>query len=179
MSGWRINLLFTILSALVLSLGGVAKASTLLKVDLSQVSNGSELIFEGRVISKETRLSPVNGKPFTYFTFEIIDVIKGAYKGNTIELGFMGGPKGDLVLTVSDLHMPKLFEKGIYFVESTSRQQVSPLFGWHQGHYLVVADPQTGGEVVIPSLSDSTAITVAPPVSQFKQNVREMIGGAR
>ena len=101
-------------------------ASTILQVGLNEVAQQAELIFEGRVIYSEPRLSTVNGYPFTYFTFEISDIIKGSYDGYEIELGFMGGPKDGSVLTISDMVMPKINEKGIYFVESISRRQVLP-----------------------------------------------------
>ncbi len=80
---------FLIVSLMVSYLGAhLAEGSMILKVDFDQVVNGSELIFEGRVVSKETRPSRINGRPFTYFIFEIIDVVKGSYTNPTIELLF-------------------------------------------------------------------------------------------
>ncbi|MHC4269923.1 MAG: hypothetical protein ACYSTS_15850 [Planctomycetota bacterium] len=70
------------------------KATAILELSFDQVCQGSELIFEGSVISKETRPSPTDGKPFTYFTFQVIEVIKGSYNGTTIEIGYMGGQLG-------------------------------------------------------------------------------------
>jgi hypothetical protein len=140
-------------------------------VSFDQVCHGAELIFEGRVVSKESRLSPTTGNPFTYFTFEIIGVIKGSYTSNTIELGFMGGPKGEYVMFVSDMHMPEMEERGIYFVENLSVQQVHPLYGWHQGHYLVLSDPSGDKEKVVPVQKDPSAMTVAPTVNEFKKAV--------
>jgi hypothetical protein len=74
------------------------KATTIIELSFEQVCQGSELIFEGRVVSKETRPSPTDGKPFTYFTFQVIDVIKGSYNGSTIEIGYMGGEVGGSTL---------------------------------------------------------------------------------
>ncbi len=166
--------LFFALSFALLNAGQV-KASTVLKVSFDQVCHGAELIFEGRVVSKESRLSSTTGNPFTYFTFEIIDVIEGSYSNSTIELGFMGGPKGEYVMTVSDMRMPEIGERGIYFVENLSVQQVHPLCGWHQGHYLVLSDPSSGKEKVVPVQEDPSAMTVAPTVNEFKQAVRDMM----
>ncbi len=155
------------------------KASTVLKVSFEEVCQGAELIFEGRVVSRESRLSSTTGNPFTYFTFEIIDVIKGSYISNIIELGFMGGPKGDYVMTVSDMRMPEIGERGVYFVENLSVQQVHPLCGWHQGHYLVITDKQTGQDVVIPMedkdsvKTNSLALTHPLTLESFKQNIRD------
>ena len=168
------HVLFFALSFALLNAGQV-KASTVLKISFEETCEGAELIFEGRVVSKESRLSSTTGNPFTYFTFEIIDIIKGSYPDNTIELGFMGGPKGDYVMAVSDMRMPEIGERGIYFVENLSVQQVHPLCGWHQGHYLVLSDPAGDGERVVPVQKDPSAMTVAPTVSEFKQAVRDMM----
>ena len=167
-------ILFFALSFVLLSAVHV-KASTVLKVSFDQVCHGAELIFEGRVVSKESRLSPASGNPFTYFTFEIIDVVEGSYSNSTIELGFMGGPKGDYVMTVSDMRMPEIGERGIYFVENLSVQQVHPLCGWHQGHYLVLSDPAGDKERVVPVQRKPSALTVAPTVNEFKQAVRDVM----
>ena len=154
---------------------GQANATTILKLDFEQVCKGAELIFEGRVISKETRLSPASGNPFTYFIFEIIDIIKGSYPESTIQLAFMGGEKDGHVMSVRGMRLPEVNERGIFFVESTKNEQVHPLIGWDQGHYLVLSDPSNGEEMVVPVLLDSSAMSVAPTLNHFKQNVREMI----
>jgi hypothetical protein len=168
-------LTFILLSA------GVAKATTVLEVSFDEVVKSAEFIFEGQVLSKETRPSPIDGRPFTYFTFEVIDVIKGSYSGNYIELGFAGGTLGGLTLSVSDMRMPEIGERGIYFVESLTQELVHPFYGWHQGHYLVVTNTDNLHEKVVPLLADpktlKALITIAPTVNNFKQNVRDIIGG--
>ncbi len=157
------------------------KATTILKLSFDQVCQGSELIFEGRVVSKETRPSLTDGYPFTYFTFQIIEVIKGSYTGSTVELGFMGGRSGDSTLKVYGMQMPEVGERGIYFVENLSVQQIHPFCGWQQGHCLVISENQTGQDMVIPvedkdSLNtNSFALTHAPTLEVFKQNIRNMI----
>ena len=97
-----VALLFVFLSA------GRAKATVILDLSFDQVCQGSELIFEGRVVSKEIRPSPTDGMPFTYFTFQIMEVIKGSYTGSTVELGFMGGQSGDSTLKVFGMQMPEM-----------------------------------------------------------------------
>ena len=71
-----------------------------------------------------------------------MDVVKGNYSQRTIELSFLGGTVGDLSLEVSDLHIPKLGEKGIYFVENPNERYVNPLCGWDQWHFLIVPDQE-------------------------------------
>jgi len=156
-----------------------ASASVVQRVSLPQVVQGSQLVFEGKVISKQVRIAS-NSRPFTYFTFQVLDVIKGAYAAPTIELGYMGGPTPDgLVMQISDMRMPKVGEHGIYFVESINRQQVHPLYGWQQGHYLVVM-PQAGAlSRVVPVNAPANAMTAAPSLIQFKQQVRALAGGGK
>jgi len=166
-------------------------AASVLKVNLDQVAKESELIFEGRAVSKETRPSPISGKPFTYFTFDIIDLIKGSYSNPTIEIGFMGGALGNITLEVSDMRMPEIGERGIYFVENIGKQQIHPLFGWEQGHYLVITSQKTGHDMVISVQQTGQDILI--PVQQenlkkrslmlpegtdledFKQNIRNVL----
>ncbi|MDR4498945.1 MAG: hypothetical protein MRK02_13660 [Candidatus Scalindua sp.] len=160
---------------------GRVKATVILELSFDQVCQGSELIFEGQVVSREIRPSPIDGKPFTYVTFQIIEVIKGTYTGSTVELGFMGGQINGLTLKVSGMHMPAMRERGIYFVENLSTQQIHPLCGWQQGHCLVICDRQTGQDMVIPvedknALNTNTLrLTHAPALEVFKQSIRNVI----
>ena len=158
-----------------------AAATVILRLGFDQVVTGAELIFEGKVISQETRPSPVNGRPFTYFTFEIIEVIKGDYTEPTIEIGYMGGQLGEFTLKVSDMRMPEMDERGIYFVESLSKQQIHPLIGWQQGHYLVETDQRTGVDMVIPMEEDvvetkSHELIHFPTVEAFKNSIHNVMG---
>jgi hypothetical protein len=164
------------------------EATMIIKKSFDQVAQRAELIFEGKVLSKETRPSPVSGKPFTYFTFEVVDIIKGDYSDETIELGFMGGPQGDFILTVSDMRMPEIGEKGIYFVETLSEQQINPLIGWQQGHYLVITNKSTGQDLVVPVEQDTInsgtealrsgtkALRHEITLEEFKKNIHNVMG---
>jgi hypothetical protein len=161
-------------------------ASTILMVSFEDVVKNSELVFEGVVISQETRSSSLNGSPYTYFTFEILDVLKGsAPSGEYITLGFAGGTIDGNTLVVHDLQMPALSEKGIYFVESLASQLVNPLYGWQQGHYLVERDAVTGVEKVMPKLTTgneqnrSNELITAPTLSNFKRTIRNQLGAPK
>ena len=168
-----------------------AVASEIMKADLDQVAKNSELIFEGRVVSEETRPSPISGKPFTYFTFNIIDLIKGSYLNQTIILGFMGGTLGGITLKVSDMRMPEIGERGVYFVEKIGEQQIHPFFGWQQGHYLVITNQQRGQDMVI-SMEQTDQYNMIPAyhknlksrslmlekgieLEEFKQKIRNIL----
>lgn len=114
-------------------------AASVLEVTLNEMLRESQFVFEGRVIAVESRANE-RKRIHTYVTFEILDVIKGDYRSNTITLRFLGGTVGDLTLAVSDMQLPRQEEQGIYFVESLERTQVHPLYGWSQGHFIVIRD---------------------------------------
>ncbi|NJN47679.1 MAG: hypothetical protein HC808_15705, partial [Candidatus Competibacteraceae bacterium] len=73
---------------------------------------------------------------------------KGDAVGDTVELQFLGGTHAGRALKVTDMHLPQIGEKGIYFVESLERQYVNPLCAWDQGHFVIVHDVQNDAEIV-------------------------------
>lgn len=177
----RLILTFSILVLLFSGQIDPAESSVIVRMSFDQVVSGAELIIEGEVLSKETRLSPINGRPFTYFKIEIIDVIKGDYPDSTIEIGYMGGQVGELTLTVSDMRMPEIAERGIYFVETLGQQQIHPLIGWQQGHYRVIISPQTGQEIVVSDEEQqetparSLLLRQGTGLEEFKQDIRSIM----
>jgi len=112
-------------------------ATTILGMDIDEVANEAELIFEGEVILHETRQNSNTGIIHTYVTFTVHDVVKGDFSADTIELKFAGGTFMGQIVEVRGLEIPKEGENGIYFVESTSRDLLNPLIGWSQGHFII------------------------------------------
>jgi len=93
----------------------------------------------------------------------------------------MGGRIGELTLEVSDMRMPEVGERGIYFVETLNEQQIHPLFGWQQGHYLVITNQQTGQEMVIPIKQKdikarSSMLQKGSNLVDFKVNIYNIMG---
>ncbi len=122
------------------------QASTVLQMDFGEVVESAELVFEGRVTALQAqRIS--DGSIHTFVTFQISEIIKGEFAGDTIELRFLGGQVGTRGLQVSDMRMPEMGETGIYFVETLRDLQVNPLVGWAQGHFLI-QDMGNGDSVV-------------------------------
>lgn len=120
-----------------------ASASTILGMDIDKVVADAEFVFEGAVINSETRRNNSNGIISTYVTFQINDIIKGDYSGDSLELKFMGGEFNGEIVEVSGMRIPELAEQGIYFVESMSRDLINPLIGWSQGHFIINDDNGT------------------------------------
>ncbi|PCI79544.1 MAG: hypothetical protein COB20_04480 [SAR86 cluster bacterium] len=120
-----------------------ASATTILGMDIDKVAADAEFIFEGAVINSETRQDSSSGIISTYVTFQINDIIKGDYSGDSVELKFMGGVFNGQIVQVSGMRIPEMAEQGIYFVESMSRDLINPLIGWSQGHFIIHDDNGT------------------------------------
>ena len=108
-------------------------ATTILGMDIDRVVADAEFVFEGAVISSETRQDSNSGIISTYVTFQI----------NDVELKFMGGVFNGQIVEVSGMRIPEMNEQGIYFVESMSRDLINPLIGWSQGHFIIHDDNGT------------------------------------
>ena len=109
-------------------------------VSVDEMLRGSQLVFEGRVVASEARKSANSRMIHTYVTFEVLDVIRGSYPRQSVELSFLGGSAGGRRLSVDGMQPPRVGEHGIYFVESLSGDLVHPFYGWSQGHFVVVDD---------------------------------------
>jgi hypothetical protein len=161
--------------ALVVS--AAASASSVRELDLRALLAGSELVFEGRVVSREAVLDPGTKAIHTIVRFEITRVLKGESPDATIDLRFLGGSVGRRSLVVSDLHLPEPDETGIYFVESKSRSQVHPFQGWSQGHFVVRRDAKGRERVLSRAGVPITAVRAAPPAGQPRSLAPEVARG--
>ena len=127
-------------AAISMSLSGFnLSATTILGMDIDEIANQAELIFEGEVLVRETRQDNNTGIINTYVTFQISDIVKGEFNGDSIELKFMGGTFQEQTVHISGLTIPSEGEHGIYFVESLNLDLINPLLGWSQGHFIIIA----------------------------------------
>jgi len=122
-------------------------SSSIREVSMDEMLQQSQLVFEGTVTAIKA-MENSQKRIHTYVTFEIEDIIKGEYPGNTLTLRFLGGTVGDVTMTVSDMRLPQKGEHGIYFVELLERFQVNPLYGWSQGHFIVECDDTGIGRIM-------------------------------
>lgn len=167
----KLPFLFVLLFFLF-ALSGNTVATTVLSVDMDKIITESEFVFEGEVLGAEAKLSPENNWIYTYITFAVVDVVKGDYDGKQITLRFTGGTVGEYTFKAHGMVMPKVGERGIYFVESLSRTQVNPLYGWSQGHFLVIHDKDG-----IERIRTSNHQAVRSLQLNMNDNAREFSGG--
>ena len=130
-------MLAALFTALLIS--SQSRATTIAQMDFYDVLATAELVFEGRVVHVESRLTGPRSI-HTRVRFEILDVLKGEYRQPTLELQYLGGQVGTQVLEVQSMQIPGLGEHGFYFVESLQTPLVHPLVGWSQGHFLIESD---------------------------------------
>lgn len=116
-----------------------ASASTVVQMDFDEVVESAELVFEGEVLSVESRQT-APGRIHTFVRFRILDVVKGEYADDTLELRYLGGQVDGRLMRVTDMELPGAGESGLYFVESMQRPLIHPLVGWSQGHYRIETD---------------------------------------
>lgn len=127
-----------------------AAASSLERRSLSDLVKGSELVFEGEVVSSTVVPPTVAGRPaHTCVTFHITDIISGTHPSDSVTLCFLGGQIDGQGTVVSDMSYPVVGEHGIYLTESTGKAMVNPLAGWDQGHFLIEKDPVSGSAKVM------------------------------
>jgi hypothetical protein len=95
------------------------------------------VVFEATVIGLNPHFESPGNHIATDVTFQVTEVIKGSLAKGTVVLSFSGGTVGDFTEVIGDMHLPKIREHGVYFVESLQRKQVHPFYGWDQGHFTV------------------------------------------
>ncbi len=122
-----------------------AGAASVRALDVRALMRGSELVFEGRPTITRVVKDPASGLIWTEVDFEVVDVVKGRRPSGPLTLSFLGGVADGRGLWVSDMNIPEVDERGIYFVESVSRRQVNPLLGWSQGHFKRMKTPTGPG----------------------------------
>ena len=134
-----------LLVAVILSIAALPGAATSIKqFTFAELSDHSSLIIEGRVIAAEARDDGLGGGIGTYVRIQVLDRLKGPDVGPEVELRFAGGTVSDRTLQFADMVIPTLGETGVYFVESVDSYQMNPLVGWSQGHFVEIADAQSG-----------------------------------
>jgi hypothetical protein len=134
-----------LLIAVTLSIAALPGAATsIMQFTFAELSDHASLIIEGKVIAAVAREDGLGGGIGTYVRIRVLDRLKGSDVGPEIELRFAGGTVADRTLQFADMVIPKLGETGVYFVESVDSYQINPLVGWSQGHFVEIADAQSG-----------------------------------
>ena len=126
--------LLAIVITSILTFSAFAFATTVLRLDVSELVKRSELIVIADVV--ETKAEMIQGRVHTRATLAIKDTLKGE-KHNAIDLLHLGGRTPDLVTYVPG--MPS-FEKGehlLLFLNQPKDQKFFVVVGLEQGKFTV------------------------------------------
>lgn len=148
-----VGLSFAASAALILaSASGTALATSIVKMDVKNLSKRSSLVFAGTVAAIEKHALADDSMAYTFVTFEDLDVLAGTFGGGTLTLRFDGGELSD-GRTVLVPGMPEFTEgeRVVLFADGGNGAVPCPVIGWEQGHLRVVADPATGEPVLADS----------------------------
>lgn len=148
---------FSIITVLALT---SAYAGTVKQLGITDLLRDAQLIAHGRIEDRWVTYDQTTDTAYTHFRLRVDDIIKGSVKSDEVVLSFVGGTWGQRTLVISDMHMPNVGEEGVYFIENPSRQQVHPLLGWQQGHF-VVHQSEDGLEQVVATSDLSPVYSVA------------------
>lgn len=146
-------------------------ATTVLSVDVDYLLEHSDLVFEGKVTSKESRWNTEKSSISTYVEFQITDTIKGSNPTHTLTLHFAGGSVGDIRLEIAAMNYPNIGEQGIYFVQTGSDKFINPLIGWSQGHFLMQED--SSGDMRVMTYDNSPVMSVETETTPDDMHLNE------
>ncbi|HKI01001.1 MAG TPA: hypothetical protein VKK31_03390 [Thermoanaerobaculia bacterium] len=153
-SQWKLNALRCVVVAatsLVLgSAGSRLEATTVLPMDVTELSDQADFVFTGTTLQTEVLLSKDGSFPFTFVTFAVDDVLKGKTKERQITLRFDGGMLGDRGVEVDG--MPR-FEQGesyLLFVRGNGSAGC-PVLGWWQGQFRYGREPGSNKRILLDS----------------------------
>lgn len=154
-------------ATLILALS--AAATTILKMDLDELTRAARVVARGKCVASEARLD--GGYIWTFTTFEVTETLKGSAP-RQISVRLLGGKVGHMKATVDGVPQFRTGEDVFLFLEPTREGDLT-VTSWVQGTFRVQRDTQTGQESVT---QDSAAHAVYDPTTrQFKvSGVRHM-----
>ena len=153
-----------------------AHATTILQVHMDSMLKTAQLVFSGRVLSSEARWLEDGSTIKTFIVFDVQEIISGNYSEDELTLSFEGGTVAEDTIEISGMTMPKLGEKGIYFVENIDRPLVNPIVGWSQGHFLI-KNNEAGEEIVLTQNElGVTKMELQSPTAQQNSNEINITG---
>ena len=141
---WPARLHYLLIAVMLSIAARPGAATSIRQFTFAELSDHASLIIEGKVIAAVARVDGLGGGIGTYVRVRVLDRLKGPDVGHEVELRFAGGTVADRTLQFADMVIPKAGETGVYFVESVDAYQINPLVGWSQGHFVEIADAQTG-----------------------------------
>lgn len=156
-----------------------AGATTLLRLDLDDLTAESSAVVYGKIVASRVEWNQSRTLIFTAYTVEPTEYLKGRL-GPTFELYEPGGVLDGLQMSVAGVPAFSVGQEAILFVWTDPHGQ-HQVTGFEQGAFPVRADPQTGLKVVdrVARLGSArVAGAVASPTSRFLPQFFDQIRSA-
>lgn len=125
-----------------------AQATTLTPIDAAGLVDGAELIFTGVAVDRQVATSRDGRYPYTFITFQVEEVMKGAVEDELLTLRFEGGEIGDEYIQVHGIPTFERYGRYLLFVADNG-EAISPVVGWEQGKLELVDHPSRPGAKVL------------------------------
>jgi hypothetical protein len=133
---------FAIAAFLACAFSNGGTATTLARMNLSELTTSAEIIVRGRCIRTEVRqevYADARGEGraiWTFATFDVLETLKGAVIAQQIKVRLPGGQIGHIRETVEGV--PQFFagDEAVLFLERTSAGDYG-ITGWVQGSFRV------------------------------------------
>ncbi len=135
-----------------------ARATTLQRMSVADLSRTAHTVVRARCITNSTRWDA--GEIWTFTTFDVQETWKGSAPAQ-ITVRLLGGSAGKLTSTVSGVPRFSPGEELILFLERTPARDFS-IVSWMQGTFRIAHDRTTGEEFVT---QDTAAFPVFDPAS--------------
>jgi hypothetical protein len=115
-----------------------ADATVVEFMDLPQLTDQADLIFQGRVAAVDARWDDTRKKIWTYVAFRVDEVIKGGFAENEITLRLPGGSIAaeNIRLKVDGVPTFEVGDEVVIFCSPDPKRK-NPIIGWHQGHFKI------------------------------------------
>ena len=174
---------------LLLGLSPDAGATTLLRTELPELTQGSDVVVQGRVRHMESRWSADGRRILTDVHLEVTDALKGT-PGAIVTLTQPGGRVGDIAQRVDGLASFTPGEEVVVFLQQGGAERFV-LRGMAQGKYSVkregagrepLAVPEAVGEALLidGKTGQSTSVrSQTLTLAQLKQRVRSALQSPR
>jgi len=141
-------IVLVIISTMALILTNSAYATTVIKMNLEDLTKGANLIFVGNVSAIKSEWGKGGRTIYTYVTFTGLKIVSGNYKQKEITVRLEGGTIGGYTLRVAGMPEFKINQKNMVFLRANDRA-ISPVVGWWQGRFQIVKDRSSGKEIVL------------------------------
>jgi len=151
-------------------LGGAARATTLLRMSVEEMTQKAQVIARVRCLGNSTGWDA--GEIWTFTSFEVEETWRGEAPGERITVRLLGGRAGNVTSNVSGVPRFQPGEEVILFLEPTRGGNFS-VVSWQQGTFRIWRGAAHGSELVT---QDTAAFSIFDPAArQFRaEGIRNM-----